>query len=309
VVTAGQNGSVRGWDINTGRKILEIDNRAPVNDVAFDPENPGVVATAGDDGAVRLWRLASGKLIATSQADDGFLPVYAMAFSPDSRLLATAHSNGRVKLWKVSDLFSAASKPFKTLDTQEAPHPARVLAFSPDSQSLAIGIDVDVLLCRTSTESLKIHDGLVCLTPDVERAGPVRALTFSPGLDVEGLTGGDKLLVAADNASIRLLDVPGRALRSIYTGPTGNVLSVAFGPDSKTIAAAGSDNTIGLWEVQAGPEDETGDGSPLRRSTENPEPDDVIDWVCRYHPTPALPRWPESISAEFRRDICPGNGG
>src|SRR5262249_8778973 len=153
VVTAGKDGSVRGWDINTGRKILDInnstDNSTQVNDVAFYPKDPDVVATAGDDGAVRLWRLASGKLIATLRADDDNLPVYAVAFSPDSRLLATAHRNGRVKLWKVkvSDL-SADPKLFKTLDTQKAPHPARVLAFSPDSQSLAIGIDVDVLLCK-----------------------------------------------------------------------------------------------------------------------------------------------------------------
>jgi len=308
VVTAGQNGSVRGWDINTGRKILDIDNSTDnstqVNDVAFDPEDPGVVATADDDGVVRLWRLASGKRpIATFQADDDYLPVYAVVFSPDSRLLATAHRNGRVKLWRVRNLSSAAPKPFKTLDTQRTPHPVRALAFSPDSRSLAIGIDVDALLCNTSTESLKNHAIPVCLS-DVERTGPVRTLIFSPGLGSEALTGGDKLLVGADNASIRLLDVPTRALRSIYTGPVGNVLGVAFSPDGKTIAAAGSDNTVGLWNVQAESKDETGDGSTLRHPTENPKPDDVIDWVCRYHPTPVLPGWPESIPAEFRRDIC-----
>jgi hypothetical protein len=306
VVTAGRNGSVRGWDINTGHKILDIDNSTDnstaVNDVAFYPRDPGVVATASDDGVVRLWRLASGKKpIATLRADDDSLPVYAVAFSPDSRLLATAHRNGTVKLWTVRDPYSAP-KPFKTLVTQRAPYPVRVLAFSPDSRSLAIGIDVDVLLCETSTESLNNHDDPVCLIPVAEPAGPVRTLIFSPGLGTEGLTGGDKLLVGADYASIRLLDVPTRAVRSIYTGPIGNVLGVAFSPDGKTIAAAGSDNTAGLWDVQAEPEDETGDGSPPRRSTENPKPDDVIDWVCRYHPTPVLPRWP--ISAEFRRDIC-----
>jgi WD40 repeat protein/transcriptional regulator with XRE-family HTH domain len=301
VASAGQDGGIRAWDINSGRVILDARDATHVNDIDFHPKDTDIVATAGNDGVVTLWSLASGKPSVSFAADENALPIYAVAFSPDSRLLATAHGNGTVKLWKTSTL--AAPKLLKTLITFTAPHPVRALAFSPDSENLAVGIDTDVLLCETAEDLIENRGDLTCATSVGERTGQVRALIFGPGFGDEVLTGGDKLLVGGDDASVRLLDTKTRALRSFYTGPTGNVLDVAFSPDGQTIAAAGSDNVVGLWEVQAGSEDETSDGGPSRL-TGSPEPDDVIDWVCGYHPTPVLPQWPESISDEFRRDIC-----
>jgi WD40 repeat protein len=301
VVTAGQDGSIRAWDINSERSILDAHDATQVKDIDV-AKDAHVVATARNDGSVALWSLASGKLIVSFKADDNSLPVYAVAFSPDRRLLATAHGDGTVKLWNVSTGFSAAPKLLEPLPTHTAPHPDRVLAFSSDSETLAIGVDADVLLCETANDLIENQTGR-CLPSEAERAGPVRALIFGPGRDGTVLTGGDKLLVGADDASVRLLDTTTRTLRSIYTGPTDNILDVAFSPDGQTIAAAGADKTVGVWEVQAGPEGKTGDGGPSP-PTEGPEPDDVIDWVCGYHPAPVLPQWPDSISAEFRRDIC-----
>jgi WD40 repeat protein len=202
-----------------------------------------------------------------------------------------------VKLWDVNDGISDSMKP-RTL-RQTASHPARVLAFSPDSEKLAIGVDVDVFLCDTAEELLN-GEGQ-CLTSEGEPAGQVRALAWGPGLGGEVLTGVDRLLVGGDGASVRLFETTARSLLSFYTGPTGNVTDVAFSPDGTTIVAAGADKT-GLWEVQSGPEGGTG-GDPSRL-TEHPNPDDVIDWVCGYRPTPHLSQWPESVSDEFRRDIC-----
>lgn len=99
---------------------------------------------------------------------------------------------------------------------------ARALTFSPDGEKLAIGVDADVISCKTTEDLLKNHEDLKCLISEGERAGPVRALNFSPGQGDEALTGDDTLLVVADDASVRLLDAPTTGtLRSFCTGPIG----------------------------------------------------------------------------------------
>src|SRR5262249_1081951 len=144
--TAGRDGGIRAWDIDSGRMILDAGDAAPVYDIDFYPDDADVMVTGGNEDVVMLWSLASGKPIARFMADHNALPVYAVAFSPASKLLATGHANGKVKVWKTG----AWDAPLKTESTHTAEHPVQALAFSPDNKKLAIGIDTDVLLCDTA---------------------------------------------------------------------------------------------------------------------------------------------------------------
>jgi WD40 repeat protein len=112
-------------------------------------------------------------------------PVVAATCAPDGRWCATLEQQGAVKLWDLQ-----AGTPFRTLPTAwnpgRTPHAGltAVLAFSPDSRLLAVGVPGD-----TAVHLYDVPGG----TPRAitHREGGVTALAFSPD--------GRYLAIAADD--------------------------------------------------------------------------------------------------------------
>jgi WD40 repeat protein len=86
-----------------------------------------VFAVAGTDRKVRLVDTATLRHRATLSHHDN---VYAVAFSADSKTLATGGEDGIVRLWNV-----ALGQELLALEAQQAP--IRTLAFSSDGRTLA----------------------------------------------------------------------------------------------------------------------------------------------------------------------------
>jgi RNA polymerase sigma factor (sigma-70 family) len=141
LVSAGYDGTVRLWDVSTGRQRRRFEgHRAEVWCVAFSPDGR-LVASGGMDGELRLWQVATGKPWRTFGADLGW--VRSLAFSPDGQTLACvsqtarqAHDSrggrGGITLWEVATGRERRRWPGHGRG-------AYCVAFSPDGRVLASG--------------------------------------------------------------------------------------------------------------------------------------------------------------------------
>ena len=184
-------------------------------------------ASAEADRTVRVWDLAHHRLRTTLTGHDG--SVFAVAFSPDGRLIASAGADRTVSLWD-----TATGRPEATLTGHDGS--VFALAFSPDGRLLAsASADKTVTLWDIATRrpyaTLTGHEDFV------------NAVAFSPD--------GRTLATGSDDLTVRLWDVgdTGRGPRAVLRGHTGSVRSVAFAPEGRTLASGGNDGTVRLWDL------------------------------------------------------------
>jgi WD40 repeat protein len=126
LVSGGENGVAKVWDVDSGAVLGSIVHGARVLAVAYAPDARHV-ATAGRDHSVRLWNMDSRQTIA-QLAHDGEVEV--LAFSPDAAHLATAASGGKLRIWSVPD----AGEVARSLQGDVS-----AARFSPDGAKLITG--------------------------------------------------------------------------------------------------------------------------------------------------------------------------
>lgn len=81
--------------LQDGHKIIEIDDRSPINSVAFLQDEKRIVG-GGDEGPLRYWEVKDGRQVGAAGCGDGVLTV---AVSKDGQRIVCGTKSGLVTVW------------------------------------------------------------------------------------------------------------------------------------------------------------------------------------------------------------------
>jgi len=201
--------------------------------VSVPPPAPATVVTpvVGQKG-IRL-ALQNQRQFAPETIIESWLPlkghqdaVWGIAFSPNSKLLASASSDQTVRLW-----FPEAGMTHQILRGHT--DAAWCVAFSPDGNQLVSGGRDNLIHIWDAMSGRKLQTWV--------GTNAVVSVAYNP----------DGQTIAAGNGDgvIQLWSVTSGQLTRTLRGHSGRVSSLVYSPDGRVLASGGSDGMVRLWNA------------------------------------------------------------
>jgi WD40 repeat protein len=230
IVAATDEFVARVYDFKSGVSDREFGPGAPVKVAIFTPDSKQIIT--GDRLARAMVWDREDQIPVTLSEHRG--TIHGLAVSPDGKQLATAGSDGLVKLWRLDNL-GDHPKSERTLEFHEGP--VYGVAFSPDREHprlASVGWDGVVRIWDPRNgdqlHALKGHEGDIW--------------------DVSFGQGGKILASAGSDGTVRIWDVATGSERQVLRGTGRSFHAVEFAPDGTTLAAGSRDGAVRLWDIK-----------------------------------------------------------
>jgi WD40 repeat protein len=242
LATGGDDGTII-WRPETGKVVTTLrihpagSRLDGVNGLAFDASGDHLISS-GADGVV-TWQLNRTELTATERAEPGATAaIYAPAFGPGGRLLATADGARGALLWSVTSA-APASK-----DVGLPGGSTGGVAFGPEGRELVIGEQGDVAVW-----DLQDRRRLGAAMTNIYSA-PTDGI--SPEIDDVAVSANGRYVAAAEYWGFTVWDLRTRhvalQVQMPEDEPNDNVVQLAFSPDGSTLAIPVGNN-VELWSI------------------------------------------------------------
>ncbi len=232
LVTAGPEREIRICDTTTGKEVVTTGPKIQRIEASSDGR---YLALGLHDGAVGVWDIAA-RMRSTLRGHSQ--PASALAFSPDSRLLAAGTYGGgsNLRIWDVASQSKLAviEAHFGTISG---------LTFSADGQTLA-SASHDGLVKFWDPENGSLKE-----TID-EKSGGVSGMTLSA--DWRTLVLGFN--PHQPNGVAKIIDRTGERKTQTLDGDWGAISSVVFGAEDKTLTAGFPGHGVKFWNLAKGTE-------------------------------------------------------
>jgi WD40 repeat protein len=226
------------WDVESGTKLKEFSLGGNHISIVISPDNKFLAVGHYFDPskAISIIDTATGALLRTIKSAEPDIGAPALAFSPDSRVLAaiahdTRNWQGNVRLWDIAS--GAELKQLGEMKSVGIAYQDGSLvassAYSPDGSLLASNVG-GLILWDVATGK-KVTN----LSPNYSP----NSVAFSPDGRFLAAGFGDGTIGLWDSGW--MVNVPWKHTDSVY--------SVAFSGDGRFFASGSSDGTIKVWEI------------------------------------------------------------